>query len=120
MIQEKTDWDIKFFKPYQPNSNISCDPSLIKDIQIRIEISAPKIYEIDTDHYFEFDLEKTTKQKVVSHSIHQPIYATVPEIEYLTANKLGLPADYKNRYDAAVLLMHSDFSKVFEIIKKTR
>ncbi|MDG6229585.1 MAG: hypothetical protein QCH96_06435, partial [Candidatus Thermoplasmatota archaeon] len=119
MIQEKTDWGIKFFKPYQPNSNISCDPSLIKDIQIRIEISAPRIYEIDTNHYFEFDLEKTTKQKVISHGLHQPFFVTVPEIEYLAANKLGLPADYKNRYDAAVLLIHSDFSKVFEIIKKT-
>lgn len=118
MTSEKTDWGVKFFKPYQPNSNISCDPSLIKDIQIRIEISAPRIYEIDTDHYFEFDLEKTTKQKVVSHGVHQPVYVNVPEIGYLVANKLGLPADYKNRYDAAVLLIHSDFSKVFEIIKK--
>ena len=38
---------------------------------------------------------------VVSYRKHQPVLATVPEIEYLAANKLGLPADYKNRYDAA-------------------
>jgi hypothetical protein len=44
---------------------------------------------------------------------------TVPEIEYLTANKLGLPADYKNRYDAAILLPSSDLHKTLETIQKT-
>jgi hypothetical protein len=118
-FSEEKDWGIQFYKPYRPNSGISYDPSVLKDIQIRIEISLPRIYEMDTSHYFEFDLKKTTKKMVVSHGMHQPIYATVPEIEYLTANKLGLPADYKNRYDAAVLLTNSNFCKILEIIKKT-
>ena len=119
MFSEKTDWGIKFYKPYRPNSEISYDPSFFKDLQIRIEILPPRIYEIDKNHYFEFNLKKTTKQIVISHGIHKPVWANVPEIEYLTVNKLGLPADYKNRYDAAVLLSNSDFSKIFEIIKKT-
>lgn len=119
MLSEKKDWGIKFYKPYQPNSKILCDASFFKDIQIRIEISPPQIYETDASHYFEFDLEKTTKKTIISHGNHQPVLATVPEIEYLTANKLGLPADYKNRYDAAVLLADSNFCKTLEIIKKT-
>ena len=119
MFSEKTDWGIKYYKPYRPNSGISYGPSFFKDLQIRIEISPPRIYEIDKNHYFEFNLKKTTKQTVVSHGKHRPVQATVPEIEYLVVNKLGLPADYKNRYDAAVLLTNSDFSKIFEIIKKT-
>jgi hypothetical protein len=119
MLSEKKDWGIKFYKPYQPNSKILCNASFFKDIQIRIEISPPQIYGIDESHYFEFDLKKTTKKTIISHGTHQPIQATVPEIEYLTANKLGLPADYKNRYDAAVLLTNSNFCKTLEIIKKT-
>jgi len=119
MLSEKKDWGIKFYKPYQPNSKILCNASFFKDIQIRIEISPPRIYEVDIFHYFEFDLEKTSKKTIISHGTHQPVQATVPEIEYLTANKLGLPADYKNRYDAAVLLTNSNFCKTLEIIKKT-
>jgi hypothetical protein len=116
---EERDWGIQFYKPYQPHLKISCDPALFKDLQIRIEISPPRIHEIDTQHYFEFDLSKTTQKTVVSHGKHQCIQPTVPEIEYLTANKLGLPADYKNRYDAAVLLLSSDLQKTLEIIQKT-
>ena len=119
MLSEKKDWGIKFYKPYQPNSKILCDTSFFKDIQIRIEISLPQIYEMDKEHYFEFDLEKTNKKTIISHGNHQPVLATVPEIEYLAANKLGLPADYKNRYDAAILLANSNFLQTLEIIKKT-
>jgi len=116
---EGRDWGILFFKPYQPDLKVSCDPALFKDLQIRIEISSSRIYEIDTHHYFEFDLNKTTQKTVTSHGIQQSIHVTVPEIEYLTANKLGLPADYKNRYDAAVLLSNSNLHKTLEIIQKT-
>ncbi len=119
MFSEEKDWGIQFYKPYRPSSKVSCTPSFFKDIQIRIEISPPRIHEMDAVHYFEFDLEKTTKKIVVSHGKHRPVQATVPEIEYLAANKLGLPADYKNRYDAAVLLTGSNFCKIIEIIKKT-
>jgi len=35
------------------------------------------------------------------------------------SNKLGLPADYKNRYDAAILLPNSNFLKIIEVIQKT-
>ena len=50
MIPKKTDWGIKYFKSYHPSSNSSYKPTLLKDLQIRIEISPPRIYEIDTDH----------------------------------------------------------------------
>lgn len=115
---EERGWGIRFYKPYQLNLKISCDPVLFKDLQIRIEISPSRIHEIDTHHYFEFDLDKTTQKTVVSHGKHQSIRATVPEIEYLTANKLGLPADYKNRYDAAILLPNSNLHKTLETIQK--
>ena len=119
IFPEEKDWGIQFYKPYQPNPKVSCNLSSVKEIQIRIEISPPQIHEIDTLHYFEFDLNKTTHKTVVSHGEQQAIQITVPEIEYLTANKLGLPADYKNRYDAAILLQNSNFHKCLEIIQKT-
>lgn len=116
---EERDWGIQFYKPYQPNLKISYDAVLFKDLQIRIEISPSRIHEIDTHHYFEFDLDKTIQKTVASHGKHQSIQITVPEIDYLTANKLGLPADYKNRYDAAILLPSSNLHKTLEIIQKT-
>ena len=118
-FSDEEDWGIRFYKAYRPNPEISCDPTLIKDIQIRIEISQPIIHEIDTPHYFEFDLNKTNKNTIVSHGKNQFVQAIVPEIEYLAANKLGLPADYKNRYDAAIILLSSNLQQVLQIIQKT-
>jgi hypothetical protein len=116
---DEENWGTRFYKPYQPSPKISCAPILFKDIQIRIEISSSRIHEIDTHHYFEFDLNKTNKKTVVSHGKHPSIQVKVPEIEYLVSNKLGLPADYKNRYDAAILLPNSNFLKIIEVIQKT-
>lgn len=118
-FSDEEDWGIRFYKTYHPTPEISYDPVLIKDLQIRIEISQPRIHEIDTPHYFEFDLNKTNKNTITSHGKHQFVQAIVPEIEYLAANKLGLPADYKNRYDAAILLLSSNFQQVIQIIQKT-
>ena len=36
----------------------------------------------------------------------------------MAANKLGLPADYKNNYDTAVLLRESDIGEVIKVIKE--
>lgn len=118
-FSDEENWGIRFYKTYHPNPQISYDPALIKDVQIRIEISQPRIHEIDTSHYFEFDLNKTNKNTIVSHGKHQFVQAIVPEIEYLAANKLGLPADYKNRYDASVLLLGSNIQSIIKIIQKT-
>jgi hypothetical protein len=40
----------------------------------------------------------------------------VPRIEHMAAVKLGLPVDYKNNHDAAMLLRKCDIAKVIQII----
>lgn len=43
----------------------------------------------------------------------------VPSISALVANKLGLPADYKNRFDVAILLLLCNMDKLIKIITET-
>lgn len=43
----------------------------------------------------------------------------VPSISALVANKLGLPADYKNRFDVAILLPLCNMDKLIKIITET-
>lgn len=89
-----------------------------KDLKIKVEVSKPRIYEIDGSHYFEFDLEETEEKEVVSMDESTQVNIRVPNINHFVANKLGLPPLFKNMYDGCLLLLKSDVNKVSDLIKK--
>jgi hypothetical protein len=89
------------------------------DLLIKIELSLPRIYDIDGLHYFEFDLQHVERKTVKSVDGKFKVEVRVLEPEYVLANKLGLPASFKNEYDAGVLLPLCDMNKLVEIMKRT-
>lgn len=90
----------------------------IKNIELRIEISGPKIEEYYTEHFFEYSLEDFKTSKIYFHNKDDHVMVKVPHIEDLTANKLGSPVDYKNNYDSAALLAKADVELVIQTIKE--
>jgi len=116
--ERKIDWGVQFFKAYEPPPDVSrAAREAAGMIQLRIELSAPRIEEKDTHHYFEFDLEDYVVKEMEFHSGNRSIKIKVPPIEHMTAVKLGLPVDYKNNYDAAMLLERSRIERVIQIIQ---
>ena len=114
----ETDWGIKYHKKYIPKVDIPEElTSRVDSIELRIEISEPLIKEDET-HYFEFSLTNTIQKNIDYHKQSKALPVNVPPIEYMAANKLGLPADYKNNYDTAVLLRESDIEEVISVIKE--
>jgi len=113
-----TEWGIQFVKRYIPCVDI---PDAVKAnvemIQLRIEISGPRISEYSTPHYFEFSLTETEIKEIPYHNRDGIVKVKVPPIEHMTAVKLGLPVDYKNNFDAVMLLQKSDVDKVVLAIK---
>ncbi len=116
----EVEWGVQFFKKYDPRVYTPERVNkVLEKVELRIEISGPKIYEYRTDHFFQFDLDNFVKKKINFHSKDDHILVKVPSMEYMTANKLGLPVDYKNNYDSAALLLKTDIDEVIEIIKMT-
>jgi len=114
----EADWGIKYHKKYMPKVDIPEDLiSRVDSIELRIEISEPLIKEDET-HYFEFSLTNTVQKDIDYHNQSKALPVNVPPIEHMAANKLGLPADYKNNYDTAVLLRESDIEEVISVIKE--
>jgi len=93
--------------------------SEIELIELRIEISEPIIKEYETHHYFEFNLNNYVQKDIEYHNKSKALSVNVPPIEHMAANKLGLPVDYKNNYDVAVLLRESDIEEVIRVIIKS-
>ena len=121
---QKAAWGIKFYTkynaPHELYRNLDTDvKDIIDNLELRIEISPPRMYESLTHHYFEFDVNDTVEKYVTAHGSNRQFKIKVPSVESLTANKLGLPGDYKNRFDVGVLLHLCDMDKLFEIIEKT-
>lgn len=112
-----TSWGVKFSKPYVSSSGIPAPPDDL-GVQIKMELSPPRIYE-DPDHYFEFDLERTRYKIVRTLDGKTELKIKTPEIEYLIANKLGTPSDYRSQYDIATLLPLCDMGKIVDLIKTT-
>lgn len=113
------EWGIQFLKSYEPN--VSIPESLreeVEKIQIRIEISEPRITEFQTPHFFEFSLTDFEVKGIPFHDGRGEVMAKVPPIEHMTAVKLGLPVDYKNNHDAAMLLQRSDIGLVIKAIRE--
>jgi len=112
------EWGIQFLKKYEPN--VSMPEALIKEIetiQIRIEISEPRITEFSTPHFFEFSLSNFEIKGISYHDGKGEVMVRVPPIEHMAAVKLGLPVDYKNNHDAAMMLQRSDIELVIKAIR---
>jgi hypothetical protein len=112
-----SEWGIQFMKRYEPNVPI---PETLREeiekIQIRIEISKPMITEFHTPHFFEFSLIDFDIKGILFHDGRGEVMVKVPPIEHMAAVKLGLPVDYKNNHDAAMLLQRSDIELVIKAI----
>ena len=116
----RTDWGIRMFVPYDPRVDVGgLDPDMLEGIEIRVEVSGPRMYDVETKHYFEFPLAEAEKGTLRYHGEDREVTVSVPTRERLAANKLGLPVDFKNNYDAAMLLAVSDVGRVVEIILET-
>ena len=108
------------FAPYVPRVDVEdLDAEVLEDIEIRVEVSGPRMYDVETRHYFEFPIEETERSVLGYHGQERKVTVTVPTRERLAANKLGLPVDFKNNYDAAMLLAVADVDRVVEIILET-
>ncbi len=92
--------------------------SEIESIELRIEIAEPLIKEFKTHHYSEFSLTNYVQKDIEYHIKSKALSVNVPPKEHMAAVKLGLPADYKNNYDVAVLLRMSDIEEVIKAIKE--
>ena len=117
--QSEADWGIKFFKQYQPSVEVSGEwKDRLEEIELRIEISGPRIRERRSHHYFEFSLTDFRKKEIEFHDMQKAVEIMVPPVEHMAAVKLGLPADYKNNFDSAALLRVSDMDEVIRVIKE--
>jgi hypothetical protein len=118
MSIRKSKWGIQFYHNYDPHVQI---PEKIREVaeqvELRIEISGPRIKESQTQHYFEFSLTKFEERAISYHMKEEKVNVKVPSAEHMAAVKLGLPVDYKNNFDLQVLLDMCDLEKVTEIIK---
>jgi hypothetical protein len=118
MKERKSDWGIQFYQKYKPQVKIpKAIQKEIDDLELRIEISGPRIKESQTHHYFEFSLTESICREIQYHEKKGKVNVTVPSAEQMTAVKLGLPVDYKNNFDSQVLLEICNVETVIEIIK---
>jgi len=114
----RTEWGIQFYHKYDPRIKI---PEYIRDkiekVELRIEISGPRIKESQTSHYFKFSLAEYEHREISYHMRENKVMVKVPPAEHMAAVKLGLPVDYKNNLDSQVLLDICDIDRVVEVIK---
>ena len=108
----------RFYRQYIPRVKVPGESKkAISEVQLRIEISGPRITEHDTPHYFEFSLSDYDMRDIPYHGKGGKVDVKVPPIEHMAAVKLGLPVDYKNNYDAAMLLIRCDIDSVIQVIQ---
>ena len=118
MNVRKNEWGIQFYHEYAPSVKVPEDvEEAVKQVELRIEISGPRIKESQTHHYFEFSLTEFEEREISYHQKKDAVKVKVPPAEHMAAVKLGLPVDYKNNFDSQVLLDICDIEKVIEIIK---
>lgn len=114
-----SEWGYQFFKKYLPEMEIT-DKGIkeqTNQVELRIEISQPRIKEFQTHHHFDFSLSDYVTREISFHNIESVLKIKVPPMESMAAVKLGLPVDYKNNFDTAVLLAICDVDKVVTAIK---
>jgi hypothetical protein len=113
-----TDWGFQLHTPYKPSFPLSKPERELVLPELRVEISRPRITELQTDHYFEFSLTDYDRKKICFHSLDRALFIHVPPVADLTAVKLGLPGDYKNIFDSIVLLQLTSIEDVISAIKR--
>lgn len=115
------DWGVQLFKDYKPVMEITNEDArqAVREVELRIEIFGNRIQELDSHHYFEFDLEDWVMKEIEFHNADATITLRVPPARTMAAAKLGLPADYKNNFDAAVLLQICEVDEVIATIEST-
>jgi len=119
MNMRRNEWGIQFYHKYDPRIKIPENmKNDIEKIELRIEISGPRIKEFQTPHYFEFSLTDYEPRTISYHMGGNKVMVKVPPAEHMAAVKLGLPMDYKNNLDSQVLLDVCDVDKVVEVIKE--
>ncbi len=116
------DWGVRFHKEYIPSTSEAEQEAeetrdLPKGIELRVEVSQPRIPEKRSPHYFEFDPRKAVTKRISSRGKTVSAECRVADINELAANKIGLPADYKNIFDLALLLDRSPVDPIVEVIK---
>ena len=118
LSEVSVEWGIKFFKKYEPRVDVPKDSiALVEQVELRIEISPPRIKEYQTHHYYIFSLTDFENIELSYHNKVGSVTVRVPPIEDMAAVKLGLPVGYKHNFDAAMLLWNSDIDKVIRSIK---
>jgi len=120
LLTRESDWGTQFYQRYVPQVDITNKEVMeaVEQVELRMEISEPRIKEFQSHHYFEFDLSECESRKIRYHNKPEVLTVKVPSAEKMAAVKLGLPADYKNNFDAAVLLQMSDIDRVIQAIKE--
>jgi len=118
MNVRRNEWGIQFYRKYDTGADVPEDiKGEMEKVELRIEISGPRIKESRTNHYFEFNLTEFEEREILYHVKGDRITVKVPPVEHMTAVKLGLPVDYKNNLDSQVLLEICNVDEVIEIIK---
>jgi hypothetical protein len=118
------DWGTRFHMRYTPSSVEAAEAAreiqdILEEVQLRVEVSQPRIYERGESHFFEFDTERASRKRIASRGGSASVECRVADSHELAANKAGLPADYKNIFDLALLLTVCDLGEVIRIIDAT-
>jgi len=115
MQPKAADWGIQYFKRYEPSADVPEEVD-VSGVELRIEISGPRITEFTTPHYFEFSLTDHVTRSIPFHANDGSVEVMIPPAEHMAAVKLGLPVDYKNNFDAMMLLRLCRIDDVVQVI----
>jgi len=115
-----SEWGVQFYQRYEPKITIDDNQicKRVSEVELRIELSKPRIKEFQTHHYFEFSLTDYVTREIPFHNKDAVLTIKVPPAKGMAAVKLGLPVDYKNNFDSAVLLRICDIDEVIATIRK--
>lgn len=115
---ERAGWGIRSRVKYSPRVEVpDAARSAVDGVELRVEVSGPRIQELRTHHYFEFSLTEYQRRSVAYHGQPKELIIKVPPKEHLAAVKLGLPVDFKNNLDATLLLQTCDVREVARVIR---
>jgi hypothetical protein len=115
---ERAGWGIRSRVKYSPRVEVpDAARSAVDGVELRVEVSGPRIQELRTHHFFEFSLTDHLRRGVAYHGQPRELVISVPPKEHLAAVKLGLPVDFKNNLDATLLLQSCDIGEVARVIR---
>jgi hypothetical protein len=116
----KTDWGVKFWSRYEPRVPVPEEfTAIVEPVEMRVEVSGPVTKDVDSHHYFEFNLEEFDEKVIVYHRKEEVLGVRVPPIDTMAAVKLGLPVDFKNNHDVVGLLRVCDVDRVVQVVLAT-